>query len=168
MRKIIKRKLSNFLLVSALAILFSANGFAQENIYQIFDENSGNSSLRSSVNVPNELLHGKNPTIYIENSSIINVTGDVSPIVLKLLDATSFSLLQDNNSLYNNVEVITITLNRASDLNNRLDVSSINGFRSLKYIYVKCLFECTDQQIRSFLLNADSVTTVFYKVVNPS
>jgi hypothetical protein len=168
MRKIIKRTLSNFLLVSALAILFSASGFAQENIYQIFDEDSGNRNLRTSINVPNELLHGKNPTIYIENSTIINVTGEASPKVLKLLDATSFNLLQDNNSLHNSVEVITITLNRVSDLSNRFDVSRINGFRSLRYIYVKCLFDCTDQQISSFLLNADSVTTVFYKVVNPS
>ncbi|GGG49891.1 hypothetical protein GCM10010976_21500 [Bizionia arctica] len=155
-------------MVCALTVFFSVNGFAQENIYQIFDENSGNSNLRSSVSIPNQLLHGKNPTIYIENSTIINVTGETSPKVLKLLDATSINMLQNNNNLYNGVEVITITLNRASDLINRLDVSRINGFSSLKYIYVKCLFDCSDQQINNFLLNADSVTTVFYKVVNQS
>ncbi|MCX7549418.1 hypothetical protein [Xanthomarina sp. F2636L] len=169
MRKIIKRTFSNFLMVCALSIFFSANSFAQENIQRIFDESSNNNSnLRISGSIPNELLHGKNPTIYIENSSILNITGDESPKVLKLLDASSYSLLQDNNRLYNNVEVITITLNRLSDLNNRLDLSTINGFSSLRYVYVKCMFDCSDQQIRSFLLNADSVTTVFYKVVTQS
>lgn len=168
MKKTIERTFSNFLLVCMLSIFFSANLLAQENIQRIFDDNSENSNLRTSVTIPDQLLHGKNPTIYIENSRIINVTGETSPKVLKLLDGTSSGLLLDNNNLYSQVEVITITLNRASDLNNRLDLSRINGFPSLKYVYVKCLFECTDQQIRNFLLNTDSVTTVFYKVVNPS
>src|SRR5690554_4169483 len=168
MKKTIKRTFSNFLLVCMLSIFSSASLFAQENIQRIFDDNSENSNLRTSVDIPEQLLHGKNPTIYIENSRIINVSGETSPKVLKLLDGTSSSLLLDNNNMYGQVEVITITLNRASDLNNRLDFSSINGFPSLKYVYIKCLFECTDQQIRSFLLNADSVTTVFFKVVNPS
>src|SRR5690606_37788182 len=123
---------------------------------------------KNTETIPYQIFNRKNHSIYIENSRIINVTGETSPKVLKLLDGTSSSLLLDNNNLYRQVEVITITLNRASDLNNRLDLSRINGFPSLKYVYVKCLFECTDQQIRNFLLNRDSVTTVFYKVVNPS
>lgn len=168
MRNKIKLTFSSFLMVCLLCIFYSANSFAQENIQRIYDDNSETSNLRSSANIPNQLLHGKNPTIYIENSRVINVTGDTSPKVLKLLDANSYNLLQDNNPLYNNVEVITITLSRISDLNNRLDLSRINGFSSLRYVYVKCLFDCSDQQISNFLLNAESVTTVFYKVVNPS
>lgn len=158
--------LKKLLMVFTLSLFFCATGFAQNNIQKIFDDNSNNRS-RSSASIPDDLLHGKNPTIYIENSSIINVTGDESPKVLKFLDASSFNILENNNPLYGNVEVITITLNRLSDLNNNLDVSRISGFTSLRYIYVKCLFDCTDQQIRSFLLNADAITTVFYKVVNP-
>lgn len=160
--------LASLTMVCMLSILFSANGFAQNNIQRIFDDSSENSSMRSSVTIPNELLHGNNPTIYIQNSEIINVTGTESPTVLKLLDASSNSLLQANNRSYNSVQVITITLNQMSDLNNRLDLSRINGFTSLRYVYVKCLFECSDDQVRNYLMNADSVTTVFYKVVNPS
>lgn len=168
MKKLTKRTFSNFLVVCALTFLFSNSSFAQGNIQRIFDDNSDSGNLRTSVNIPDELLHGHNPTIYIENSRVINVTGDESPKVLQLLDANSNLLLQGNNSLYNSVEVITITLGRISDLNNRLDLSRINGFTSLRYVYIKCLFDCTDQQINNYLLNADSVTTVFYKVVNPS
>ncbi|HLV38586.1 hypothetical protein [Xanthomarina sp.] len=168
MKKITKRSFSNFLVLCAITFLFSSSSFAQGNIQRIFDDNSENRNSRTTGTIPDELLHGKNPTIYIENSIIINVTGDESPKVLQLLDGTSNLLLQDNNSLYSNVEVITIKLNRLSDLNSRLDLSHINGFSSLKYVYIQCLFECTDQQINNYLLNADSVTTVFYKVVNPS
>ena len=110
MKKTIERTFSNFLLVCMLSIFFSANLLAQENIQRIFDDNSENSNLRTSVTIPDQLLHGKNPTIYIENSRIINVTGETSPKVLKLLDGTSSSLLLDNNNLYSQVEVITITL----------------------------------------------------------
>jgi hypothetical protein len=151
-----------------MMIFFTSISYAQESIQRIYDENEQSINLRSSVNIPDELLHGKNPTIYIKDASIINVTGDESPKVLKLLDATSSNILRNANNQYNDVEVITITLNRISDLNLRFDLSSINGFNSLRYIYVKCMFDCTDQQIRDFLLNADSVTTIFYKVINQS
>jgi hypothetical protein len=151
-----------------MMIFFTSISYAQESIQRIYDENEQSINLRSSVNIPDELLHGKNPTIYIKDASIINVTGDESPKVLKLLDATSSNILRNANNQYNDVEVITITLNRISDLNLRFDLSSINGFNSLRYIYIKCMFDCTDQQIRDFLLNADSVTTIFYKVINQS
>lgn len=162
----------SLIMVLAFTLLSSNIVLAQENsIYRLYDgeTNTGSHQRASSnINVPENLLHGKNPTVYVKNSSIINVTGEESPKVLKLLDAASYNILENSNSIYSDVEVITITLERASDLNNRLDVYRLNGFNSLRYIYVKCLFECNERQISSFLLNAENITTIFYKVVNPS
>ncbi len=162
----------SLVLALTFTLLNSNSVLAQENsIYRLYDgdNNSGSQQRASSnVNVPENLLHGKNPTIYIKNASILNVTGEESPKVLKLLDTASFNILQNSNALYNNVEVITITLERASDLNNRLDVSRLNGFNALRYIYVKCLFECNERQISGYLMNTENITTIFYKVVNPS
>ncbi|MFD2551057.1 hypothetical protein ACFSQP_04435 [Bizionia sediminis] len=156
------------LAVFTLSLFFSASGFAQNNITRIYDDNYNGNTSRSSVSFPDGLLHGKNPTIYVEENRIINVTGDERPTVLKFLDANSFRVAETNNSLFREVKVITITLSRPSELNTRFDVSRINGFSSLQYIYVKCLFECSDAQIRNFLINANNIPTTFYKVVNPA
>ncbi len=170
MNKRINNLALSLLIVVSCALLGSNEMMAQDNaVYRLYDSSTNTQQRNSSNNdVPDDLLHGKNPTIYIKNASVLNVTGEENPKVLKLLDISSSSQLQNENALYNDVEVITITLNRASDLNNRIDVNTLNGFNSLQYIYVKCLFECSEQQIRGFILNTDNITTIFYKVVNPS
>ncbi|MGY0392318.1 hypothetical protein ACW5R3_07175 [Bizionia sp. KMM 8389] len=164
----INNNLASFVIASLLCLFSSENTFAQNNIQQIFDNSSPSSTSRSAVITPDNLLHGNNPTIYVENSRVINVTGDTSPKVLKLLDGNSNSILLESNNQYRTVEIITITINQLSDLNNRIDLNALNSFPSLRYVYVKSKFDCTDQQIQNFITNSSSVTTVFYKVLSQS
>ncbi|MCX7547990.1 hypothetical protein OS188_08490 [Xanthomarina sp. F1114] len=168
MKKLTKQAFSNYLAVCVFSLLFFNVSFAQERILRIYDDGNETRNLRSSIDIPDNLLHGLNPSVYIENARVINNTGGDSPKVIKLLDGNSVSAIEGANPQYNQVELITIILRRPSDLNTRFDLSRLNGFSSLKYIYIKSLFECTEQQINNYLLNAESVTTVFYKVVNPS
>ncbi len=155
------------------SLLFSWNATAQETneIYRIYDESYSQQgtvlSKTASISVPEKLLNGNNPTLYVKNNSVLNQTGSYNPMVLKLEDVNSYGFLNYNNVLFKDVQVITINLKNQSDMLQVFDASEIKGFNKLKYIYVKCYFECSEIQIRNFVTNIDSEIVIFYKIVNP-
>src|SRR5690606_23049490 len=150
-------------------VLVSVSGYSQNNpVFRIY-ENSSQQSLKSSSkqNFPEELLHGNNPTIYMANGDMTTITGPTKPLVLRA-DQTSLTALCTRDQLYSKVELITIKLNNITELNTPFDVGNIRGFSSLKYIYINCAFECTDQQISNFIINADPELIIYYKVLSKS
>lgn len=155
-------------------LIFSLNTVAQGNndVYRIYDENStqkGSIASKSIAgNIPSKLLDGSNPTVYIQNNSVLNQTGFSSPLVLKLEDTNSYGFLNQNHELFKEVQVITLEINNQSELIQKFDADKIKGFNKLKYIYVKCQFECSEKAIRDFVINADPEIIIYYKVVNPS
>lgn len=114
------------------------------------------------------LLYDLHPVAYIEKNEIKKVFGNTSPVKLVFEDLESFNLLHIDNSLFHDVELITVSLNSESDLHRVFDLSEIKGFNNLKYIYIQCYFKCTTNKIESFVLNSDSEFTIFYIMLNPS
>lgn len=158
-------------MVFALALIDSNKVLAQNNpIYQLPDNQ--NTSRRTTgstiVNYPEELLYELEPSIYVKNNAIIETVGASSPKVLKLKDVNSFNFLSTRNSLFRKVEMITINISSPSDLSSSFNVDNIRGFGQLKYIYIKSDFVITENQIRSFIQNADPEISIFYKIFKRS
>ena len=147
---------------------------AQENaIYEVSDGSSMSKSSSKKVTQNDradfyELALNLQPTLYVENNSFKKNNNTVS-ITSKLTfnDAKSFSVLKQSGKDFSEVELITIVLQNESDLNNKITVTQANGFGNLKYIYIKCYFKCTEQQIRSFV-TSDVAIRIFYKSETPS
>ena len=111
------------------------------------------------------LLQRLHTTAYISNNSVRNTYGDGKVQKITFSDSKSFDLL--NSKDFSDVELITITLNNTIDLNNKLDLSSNNNLGKLKYVFIKCYFKCTANQIENFI-TSDSNIRVFYRTESPS
>ncbi len=164
--------LTTVVMVCALLVVFTSSSFAQENpIYQLPDNTDSQSMSRTSTRVttyPEDLLYDLEPSVYIKNNQIIEVTEGQKPKVVKLKDTNSFNILSSDNDLFKRVEMITINIKSASDLMRPFNVDNIRGFGSLKYIYLKCESSVTESQIRNFIQQADSEISIFYKIFNRS
>lgn len=162
---------TKFLSMIILIGLFSGTSFSQENVIHKLSDREQTLAHGSTVSqrsttftseIPYDLLYDLKSTVYIKNNGILNIERVGAPVVLKFLDTESFNFVSTRNSLYNKIELITINLNSENDLRNPFDVDAIRGFSHLKYIYLKCEFPISDNQIRSFLQNADPEITFFY------
>lgn len=155
-----------FVCISTLAI---SNVTAQENgIYELKKNNIFSKASAKKSNDRQEfykLSQRLHTTAYISNNSVRNTYGEGKIQKITFSDSRSFDLL--NSKDYSDVELITITLNNPSDLNNKLDLTSNNWLGKLKYIFIKCYFKCTANQIENFI-TADSNVRVFYRTETPS
>jgi hypothetical protein len=175
-------KMKYFILGCFLAVNINHLSAQSSNIYELTEQDFQNTSVSNKVaksatfgksidNVKQgffSLKKGLKPTIYVDNNKIKKVNGGVSPIILKYQNSYSLEALKENNSLIRDVELLTIKIKNQNELNNRFDFSNIDGFDNLKYIYIQCNFDCTANDISSFILNADPKVIIFYMVSNPS
>lgn len=151
--------------------LFSSSSFSQGNaIHNLSDRdkvfaNGNHTAQRKATTAaafPYDLLYDLNTTVYIKNNSVLNTEGVGAPVVLKFLDTQSFNFVSTTNPLYDQIELITINLSSENSLRNTFNLDAIRGFSNLKYIYLKCEFAISENQIRSFLQNADPEIVFFY------
>ena len=168
---------TKFLSMVILIVLFSGTSFSQDNVIHKLTERDesakkgnvvGQRSSAVITEFPNDLLYELKSTIYIKNNGILNVEGPGAPLVLKFLDVKSFNFTSTRNPLYNKVEMITISLSSENDLRNTFDLNTVKGFSHLKYIYLKCEFPISENQVRSFIQNADPEITFFYNTYRRS
>lgn len=157
-----------FLIVCFISILSIGKVSAQENgIYELNNKTFSKSKVSSSndrVEFYN-LSQNLHSTAYINNNAVSKIYGEGKIQRITLGDSKSFSLL--NKADYDNVELITITLNSVNDLNNTLDLTSNKNLGKLKYIFIKCYFKCTASQIEKFIIS-NSNLRIFYKTETPS
>ena len=161
-----------FLFLCCISLFFSNKIIAQENgIYELSNNNFSKSVAKSQADNGrsefNKLAYNLHPTVYVVNGIEKTTYGQGLPIKLTLKDAKSISVLNSGNPKYNKVQLITIKLNKSSDLNTKLDLSSLSGLSELKYIFIKCNFKCTADQLKTFV-NANSVIRIFYRSETPS
>lgn len=164
--------LYTFLFACCISLVFTNKALAQENgIYELSNNNFSKSAIKSKTDNErgafNKLAYNLHPTIYVKNGIEKKTYGKDLPVKLTLEDAKSISILNSGKSKYNQVQLITIKLSNSGDLNTILDLSNISGFSKLKYIYIKCHFKCTANQIKSFV-KASPQTRIFYTSETPS
>lgn len=155
-------------------------------VYQLFEDDlhlnvvqsktiSKNTSLKSNAakeDLQNflELNSSLKSTVYVKNNTVVKSTdaGVKKPIKIKFNNITPFQKLDEDNFLYTDVELITINIKTLNDLNNRFDLKNANHFQNLKYVFVKCYFDCSVNQIEQFVLNAEPEVIIYFTIVNPS
>ncbi len=159
---------------------------AQQNqIIQITDNDSGatenkveknHKSMRSNKSSSddttrkdfNDLQFKSQHSIYVANKKILTKTGEDKVARLRLEDVSSLDFLYTHNPDFKQIEIISIKINNVSDLNQKLDMSKLSAFDQLKYIFLQCGFDCTEDQIQKFILNYKSNITIYYMVSKES
>ncbi|WP_339916705.1 hypothetical protein [Yeosuana marina] len=165
-----------FLFVSCISIFFGNQSFAQEKgIYEV----SNNSTLNKVNNQKNQQSTSNNrdnfydlafkmyPTHYFEKGTLKSVYKSSDPVKLTFEDSESLKSLNKSNSKNNQVELITIILNSSNDLSNSIDLTSNTDLNKLKYVFVKCNFNCSENQIQKFI-KTNAEIRIFYSSQNPS
>ena len=175
-----KNNLSNLLkslmLFCAVVLLFNYESNAQENgIYELnassqFSRATASKSKTSDTRTEFYNLSQKlHPTAYLANNKLKNTYGDGDVVKLTLDDVASLNLIKQDKVNFDNVELITITLKSIADLSTPITLSNDSGLSKLKYLYIRCYFDCNNEQIKSFVKNiSNSNVRVFYTSVRPS
>ncbi|ULC58110.1 hypothetical protein MBM09_09275 [Flaviramulus sp. BrNp1-15] len=153
--------------------LFSSDQIVAQDA-DILELNSiSNIQAKSSIAKKNNridfynLIHNLHPTIYIDNNTIKKIYGNNPIKKITIENSQSYSILNSKNNNYKSVELITLKLESISDLNNPIDLSNISEFENLKYVYVKCYFKHTADDIKKFI-KTNSNVRVFHIYAKPS
>lgn len=146
--------------------LLSSLGALSQN-YQVIDlgdlmDAPGNYSNEISKNEAEEisaLVYDLHPTIFIGNSGI-KILGDEAPVKAELT-AGNFQRLSTSNPGYNNVKLLKLKVENEADFNASFDLSNLEGFENLKYVFVECTFECSATRIENMFSNVGNVKVLY-------
>ncbi|MFD1613611.1 hypothetical protein [Gelatiniphilus marinus] len=162
-----------FLFACLLGLLSTGKAEAQEHGIFELTANETRSNLSANKTKKNNrikfynLYQNLHTTAYLSNKTISNVYGKDKIKKLNFEDTRSFGLL--DKQTFDEAELITIKVKKLSDLSNRLDLTTNEKLSNLKYVFVKCYFKCTAQQIEKFVkVKSNSNIRIFYKTESPS
>jgi hypothetical protein len=157
------------LLVLFLCFFSSYNILAQENgIYELDNQitNNQKNDKTKKDNRANfyDLALNMHPTHYRKDKKLKEVYGNGFAKKITFEDLISAKFINEDLSTdYSNVELITIKLLNVSDLNNTIDLTNQNQkLKKLKYVFIKCNFDCNNEQIKKFIKVNPNIR-VFYK-----
>ncbi|MGL2963686.1 hypothetical protein ACSVH2_07695 [Flavobacterium sp. RSB2_4_14] len=120
-------------------------------------------STANSLNVQNvkSLIYNTQPSIYYF-SGVEKVYGEKPKNLFT--DLNSLSNLNNAISLKNNIEIITIKLENANQLNSSINLELFSSFKNLKYIYIVSSFDTNAQAIANMIVGINEQYSVFYNV----
>ncbi|RZJ33162.1 MAG: hypothetical protein EOO51_14775 [Flavobacterium sp.] len=124
---------------------------------------SGNDQLAQRVKT---LIKTPQPSVYVTPGNSVERGGGV-PVSL-YVDAktmTTPGALDLSHVNKSKVELVTIKINNAQDMNGGIDLSVFNDFPSLKYVYILAEYVTTEQGIIASVENNNPQYTVFYNVL---
>ena len=167
-------RLKNFLFITFILFGFSVNAqqINTESSTQVFELKSFISTAKKNVSVSKstrtnntdnleDLVFNSQPSIYCYKGEV--KTYGEKPKNL-FTDVTSVHQLNDINMLKNNIEIVNINFNSASETNQFIDTNSFSTFKNLKYIYLVFNFQISDEKIRNIIRNHNDKYIVFYKI----
>ena len=79
-------------------------------------------------------------------------------------DLSSLSQVNNSNINKQNIEIVTIRISTASELNSTIDLAAFSNFTSLKYIYFISNANTTSENISSHIVNYNNRFNLFYKI----
>lgn len=154
---------------------YTANLSAQDtdnpNIMEI---NAYLASLRTngatlrSANTPNPVAQGIENLLYKAQPSVYYYAGVLNTYGEKprnlFTDVASLNGLNNPNLSKNNIEMVTIRINSANELNATIDLSLFSSFKNLKYVYLLSEVNASAQQFTTMVINPQERLRVFYKI----
>jgi hypothetical protein len=111
---------------------------------EVRELNSILSENNVETNQIRSLINDLQPALYYQQGSLISDKVE-TPLLLDT-DAASLNLLYANNPLFNSIEILRIRINNQEDLRNNLDISRLEFFPNLKYVYFLCTFDICEEQ----------------------
>jgi hypothetical protein len=112
------------------------------------------------------LIYDLQPSVTIQDNVLS--TYSRAPFVCVDTDLSSVTKLTESNPLFNQAELLTIRINNQNELNAVPDISKLQGFTNLKYVYFLCTFECTAAQINKVIKVTDTKILFFYLISIPA
>ncbi len=79
-------------------------------------------------------------------------------------DLSSLNRVNNSISMKQNVEIVTVRINSATELNSTIDLAAFSNFPNLKYIYFISGLNTTSENIASHISNYDRRFNIFYKI----
>lgn len=166
MQKKITSVLSSLIILLFLTPLSS---FSQK--YQALDLDhilkANNKSQMSSNSVDYEgiksLVYDLHPTVYIEDQQVKNFDED-KPIKVEVY-SNSINLLTTKNPLFNSVELLVFK-SFDGHTSTQIDISGLQSFENLKFIYVECAANCSVSTIEKMFSNTGNIP-VIYQITTP-
>ncbi len=150
--------------VLALLFLVSLNSFSQTNI-RVFERNDYLSSIKNSsvrnYNTVLDLMDGVQSSIYLTNEGV-RVIGQIP--VCMYSDVSSLSLAGNPDMRISNIEMVTIKIDKPSELTSIIDLSIVSRYKNVKYIYFRIGFDFKLPQLIQLIKNCDPKCIVIYSV----
>lgn len=170
----ISKTLKSLLLLTLMlfSITSPAQQIATSSASQVFELKSFISTAKNKAAVSKstkandisnleDLVFNNQPSIYYYKGEV--KTYGEKPKNL-FTDVVSINQLNQATMLKNNIEIVTINFNNASEANQSIDTNSFSTFKNLKYIYLVFNFPISDDSIRNIIRNHNDKYTVFYNV----
>jgi hypothetical protein len=126
---------------------------------KVIEQNSP-SGFSNAQNV-NDLVYKLQSSVYF-NSGVVKIFGE-NPKNL-YTDIASLNGISSANLLKNNIEIVIIKINKANDLNSKIDLAVFSDFFKLKYIYIVSSVNTTEESIAKIFYNFDEQYSIFYKI----
>ncbi|AHW62062.1 hypothetical protein SAMN05444285_1722 [Draconibacterium orientale] len=156
------------LIIVLILFTFSISLAQNSNIFQVSDNRSEVISVLSTdSNIDVEhfmrLRYDLQPTIFIENNSIANISEEGISVV-RLDDMSSNEILKNDIPGFHTSELLFISIKKASDLQQQIDVQTLTNFDRLKYIFILSYISVSDEDIHNLLINADASISIIYSL----
>jgi len=167
------------LLLIVIMVCFCSGAFAQRSsnaqsepiviteMNSIFSSGGSSTTARASgaggMNVSrlrDLITQVQSSTYYFEG--IVKTYGGDAPTNL-YTDLRSLNQVNSAISAKQNIEIATITINSANELNS-IDLTAFSNFPNLKYIYFISNINTTSNNIASHIVNYDSRFNILYKI----
>lgn len=110
-----------------------------------------------------DLITNVQPSIYVEAGTVKSYGEKPKNL---FTDLSSINQLRNLSMQRNNVEIIIISINRPSDLNSTINLSTLSSFKNLKYVYFVSKVAISSENISSMITNYNEKYSIFYKVQN--
>jgi len=164
------RKCRLFILLVTIFYAFSVQNSYAQSIKQ-FDEvlnsmlASGQEQGNADAAYLKSLVYDVQPRIYVHGDGLKKIS-EKAPVCVTATPQ-SLELLYETNPLFEQVELITVKISNARDLNYVLDMTRFKSFSKLKYVHFLCNYDCDPALIRLQWPQASGSVIVFYQISLP-
>lgn len=164
------RKCRLFILLFAIIYAFSMQNSTAQSIKQL-DEvlnamlSSGQNQGNADVARLKSLIYDVQPRLYLHENGLKN--NSEKPSVCLTAELSALELLYEANPLFEQVELITLNILTARDMNFVLDLARLKSFSKLKYVQFLCNYDCNPATIMIKRPQESSSIIVFYQISLP-
>jgi hypothetical protein len=155
-----------------IGVLSTQQSKAQETVKITGDKDAFSKEIQNltdaTIDELSSLIFDIHPTAYIENGEIAISTDSDRPVTKIIIkDSDSTEVLKTKDAKLQKVKLIQIKLKNFSELSQPLDFSTLNNTNRLKYVYLQCSFDCTDDDIKSYITETAPGTIILYSNSTP-